>query len=198
MSEATAILPETEAPAYIPPPPQPQILVERLESLDRDYSGEARFCTIALSTLRAFLARHENDIAVSDSYGKAIAALEALPGILAAAQDKHANEVTRKVFGRVEDVRQASWAQQAREHADQWANSAPPMPAPDAAVEPPEMLPDVLRTQFDPTPVAPLPAGLSDAPPTPTDAAATPPPLDPGPGQAQQTPPPPPPPEEGI
>ena len=184
----TATLPETQAPAPPPPPPQPQILVERLETLDKDYQGEIKFCTIALSTLKSFLARHQNDVAVEDAYGKAIAALDALPHILATAEDKHAGEVTRKVLSRVEAVRQATWAQQSREHADQWAQSAPPLPAPDAAVEPPAPVPDVLRTQFDPTPVAPLPAGLRDAPPTPTDAAATPPPQEP----------PPPPPEEGV
>ena len=178
MSE-TATMPETPAPAP-PPPPQPQILVERLETLDRDYSGEAKFCTIALSSLRSFLARHQNEIALEDAYGKAIAALESLPAILAAAEDKHAGEVTRKVLGRLEEVRQATWAQQSREHADQWATSAPPLPPPDAAVEPPAPVPDVLRTQFDPTPVEPLPAGLTDAPPTPTDAAATPPPPEEG------------------
>ena len=152
------------------------MLVERLETLDRDYSGESKFCTIAVSSLRSFLARHENDIAVSDSYGKAIAALEAMPRILAAAQQKHEDEVTRKVLGRVEAVRQAGWAKKMREHADEWANSAPPLPPPDTPLELPEPLPDVLRTQFDPDVVEPLPAGMTDAPPTPTDAAATPPP----------------------
>ena len=169
MSEPTTMPAPPEAPAPPPPPPQPQILVERLETLDRDYTGESKFCTIAVSSLRSFLARHANEVALEDAYGKAIAALEALPGILAAAQDKHADEVTRKVLGRVDEVRQASWAQHTREHADQWATSAPPLPPPDAAVEPPEPLPDLLRTQFDPTPVAPLPAGLSDAPPPPEE-----------------------------
>lgn len=169
----TAILPETATP---PPPPEPPILVERLESLDRDYSGEIKFCTIALSTLKSFLARHENDHAVSSTYSAAIRTLEALPSVLAGAQDRHAGEVTRKVVGQVETVRQATWAQQSRAHADQWASSAPPLPPPDATLELPPPLPDVLRTQFDPQPVAPLPAGLTEAPPTPTDAAATPPP----------------------
>lgn len=181
---------ETATPEAPPaPPPQPQILVERLESLDRDYAGEIKFCTIALSTLKSFLARHENDHAVSSTYSQAIRALEALPSVLHGAEDRHAGEVTRKVLHRVEEVRQASWAQQSRDHADQWASSAPPLPAPDAAVAPTEPVPDLLRTQFDPPVVEPLPAGLTDAPPTPTDAAATPPP---------DQPPAPPPPEEGV
>lgn len=169
---------ETATPEAPPAAPQPQILVERLESLDRDYSGEIKFCTIALSTLKSFLARHHNDHAVSSTYSTAIRALEALPAVLQGAEDRVAGEVTRKVVSRVEEVRQASWAQQSREHADQWASSAPPLPPPDAALAPPAPLPDVLRTQYDPTPVAPLPAGLTDAPPTPTDAAATPPPAE--------------------
>lgn len=117
----TAILPDTAPAAPPEPPPQPALLVESLASLDRDYTGEAQFARLAVSSLRAFAARHASDLAVADAYSDAIRTLELLPGVLATAQDRQAGEVTRKVLTSEADRLAAEQAAASRDQALTWA-----------------------------------------------------------------------------
>jgi hypothetical protein len=60
--------------------------VSELVTWDRDYSGEQQFARLAVSSLTAFAARHPHDAAVQAAYATAIAALDALAPVLAAAE----------------------------------------------------------------------------------------------------------------
>ena len=130
--------------------------MDTLASLDRDVSGEVKFCQQAAEALRAFQARWTSDLAVEDGYGTAIQALDNMRSILDGAQTRWTQEVTRQVLGRQEAARRQEYAKVEREHAVEWAEKPPPVPP-----EPPRS-----RQPEDATP-APVP------------------PLDRSPGQAE-------------
>ena len=123
-----------------PPPPEAKqpapllvmdpVLRDSLEALDRDVSGEIRFCRQAADALRSFQYRWSTDAPVEDGYGKAIQALENLDSILRGAEIRTTEEVTRKVLGRLGATQHARKAEAAREHAVQWGDT--PVP-PDSA-----------------------------------------------------------------
>lgn len=136
-------MPEDTATATAPEPvvgePAPVIdplLQETLATLDRDISGEMKFCHNALEALRAFQARWSTDNAVTDGYGQAMKALENMNSILTGAQARTTENVTRTVLGRKEAAMNAAKADVAREHATAWAEQ--PMPQPETTAQGPD------------------------------------------------------------
>jgi hypothetical protein len=111
-----------------PPPIGDPVLMDTLAQLDRDVDGETRFCLQAAEALRAFQARWSNDVAVDDGYGRAIQALDNMRSILAGADVRWSEELTRKVRTRQEAERRQAYAQVEREHAVTWADQPPPAP----------------------------------------------------------------------
>jgi hypothetical protein len=122
--EATA--PEGEEPVIVMDP----VLMEALTSLDRDISGEQKFCRNALEALRAFQARWSTDNAVCDGYGQAMKALENMDSILTGAGIRTTENVTRSVLARKDAAQTKAKADVAREHAVAWAEQPVPQPEP--------------------------------------------------------------------
>lgn len=141
--------------ATTPPPPSPPpemrpadgqeplvvgdpVLMETLASLDRDVSGETKFCLQAAEALRSFQYRWSSDIAVENGYADAIRALDNMRSILAGAQVRWGEELTRKVGARRAADQYHATATTAREHALEWAEHPPPAPPQEATAVPPE------------------------------------------------------------
>jgi hypothetical protein len=115
------------------------VLMETLAVLDRDVSGETKFCQQAADALRAFQARWAGDVAMEDGYAHAIQALDTMRSVLAGAAGRWSQELTRKVQTRQEAARQAATATAERAHALAWAEQ--PVPVPEAGTVPPETAP---------------------------------------------------------
>jgi hypothetical protein len=128
-----ALAPEGETPLIVGDP----VLMDTLASLDRDINGETKFCLQAAEALRAFQARWTSDVALEDGYGQAIKALDNMPSILAGAEVRWTQELTRQVTTRQEADRRTAYATVEREHALTWAEQPPPVPpAPDTPPTP--------------------------------------------------------------
>jgi hypothetical protein len=115
-------------------PPEPLIvadpvLMETLAQLDQDVSGEAKFCTQAAESLRAFQFRWGSDHAVQDAYGHAILALDTMASVLSGLLTRQTQALTRDVVTASTQAQQAATAQTARDHALAWAETPPPPPA---------------------------------------------------------------------
>jgi hypothetical protein len=131
------------------------VLMETLAVLDRDVSGETKFCQQAADALRAFQARWAGDVAMEDGYGQAIKALDTMRSILAGAEVRWREELTRKVRTRQAAEHQAATATAEREHAFAWAEQ--PVPVPESGTVP-------TRAEATPAPHAPRRSAASREP----------------------------------
>ena len=125
--DTTPTLTDEAPPAVAPLHPE---LAATLAELDRDLSGELKFCQQAAASLRAFQVRWLTDYPVADGYGSAVLALENMTSILTGAQARATQAVTQQFLATDAEVQAAQTAQAARVHAITWAETPVPPPAP--------------------------------------------------------------------